>query len=79
MAYKVDLLLGLQEDLDKAFTPSLYLAMRQTTMGYPEDWPEKDATVKVCSCTDFVNSCVIYARNITSMTAFSALHVKNWL
>ena len=47
-AYKVDLMLGLCDDLARAFAPALYLGMSHPTYGYPEDWPEKAQTVKVC-------------------------------
>lgn len=49
MAYKVDMMMGLCDDLNRAFTPALYLGMRHTNFGYPEEWPEKAATVQVRS------------------------------
>ena len=33
-AYKVDMMLGLCDDLSRAFQPGLYLGMRHTVYGY---------------------------------------------
>jgi len=45
-AYKIDLMLGLCDDLARAFAPALYLAMNHTPYGHPGDWPEKAQTVQ---------------------------------
>jgi len=46
MTLAVEECLGLAEDLAAAWKPSLYLGMRHTVYGYPEDWPEKAEKVK---------------------------------
>merc|ERR1712194_957010 len=45
---EVEEMIGLVEDFERAFQPCLYLAMRPSMYGYPDDWPaeEKAATVK---------------------------------
>jgi glutathione S-transferase len=43
---KIEEMLGISDDLQRAFTPALYMGMAHTQYGYPQDWPEKDATVK---------------------------------
>eukprot|EP00294_Goniomonas_avonlea_P009346 CAMPEP_0114539588 /NCGR_PEP_ID=MMETSP0114-20121206/316_1 /TAXON_ID=31324 /ORGANISM="Goniomonas sp, Strain m" /LENGTH=229 /DNA_ID=CAMNT_0001723697 /DNA_START=48 /DNA_END=737 /DNA_ORIENTATION=- len=46
---KVESVLGLAGDFDRAFTPCLYVAMRPTMFGYPEDYaktPEGQATIQ---------------------------------
>lgn len=46
--YQIDEMLGLCDDLERAWSPCRYVAMRPTTFGHPDDWPmnEKAATVK---------------------------------
>mmetsp|Transcript_37770 Transcript_37770/g.52446 ORF Transcript_37770/g.52446 Transcript_37770/m.52446 type:complete len:222 (-) Transcript_37770:159-824(-) len=45
--YAVEEALGLLDDFSKQWVPALYLGMgRHTSFGHPEEWPEKDATVK---------------------------------
>lgn len=47
---KIDEVIGLVDDLSKAWSPSLYVSMRPENFGYPksDEWPkeEKDAVVK---------------------------------
>lgn len=44
---KIEEMLGLADDLQRAWTPALYMGMgRHTSYGYPSEWPDKDATVK---------------------------------
>jgi len=46
--YKIEEILGLVDDLRRAWTPALYMSMRPETFGYPSDWAkdEKEAKVK---------------------------------
>jgi glutathione S-transferase len=41
-ALHIDEVCGLQEDLAKALTPSMYIGMRPHLFGYPEDLPEEE-------------------------------------
>lgn len=44
---KIEEMLGLSDDLQRAWSPCLYLGMgRHTTYGYPQEWPEKAVVVK---------------------------------
>lgn len=44
---KVEEMCGLSDDMARSFAPALYLGMgRHTSMGHPEDWPQKDEVVK---------------------------------
>ncbi|CAK9082781.1 unnamed protein product [Durusdinium trenchii] len=44
---EIEELIGLSEDMARAWAPALYMGMgRHTSYGYPEDWPQKHATVK---------------------------------
>ncbi|CAJ1333042.1 unnamed protein product [Effrenium voratum] len=43
---EIEEVLGLSDDMTKAWQPALYLGMRHMIYGYPEEWPEKEATVK---------------------------------
>lgn len=45
-ALAVDEAIGLLLDFSRAWQPSLYIGMRHTMYGYPEEWPEKAAKVK---------------------------------
>ena len=45
--YDVDEMIGLVDDLAKAWMPGLYMGMRPSTFGYPEDWPEEQKKAKV--------------------------------
>eukprot|EP00931_Biecheleriopsis_adriatica_P000178 TRINITY_DN100186_c0_g1_i1.p1 TRINITY_DN100186_c0_g1~~TRINITY_DN100186_c0_g1_i1.p1 ORF type:complete len:252 (+),score=53.93 TRINITY_DN100186_c0_g1_i1:61-816(+) len=52
---KIEEMLGVSDDLHRAFMPGLYLGMgRHTSFGYPKDWPEKAEVVKKVRET-FVN------------------------
>lgn len=44
--FVVEEALGLVDDLQKAWSPSLYLGLRHTAFGYPEEWTEKASTVE---------------------------------
>lgn len=46
--YKVESVLGLVNDLNRAWQPSLYIGMRPQNYGYPpkDEWPEADATIE---------------------------------
>jgi glutathione S-transferase len=48
LAYDIDEMLGLCDDLQRAWTPCVYVGMRPSTYGHPEDWPkeQKDAAVR---------------------------------
>lgn len=45
---KIEDMLGVSDDLQRAWTPSLYMGMGDAhkNFGHPEEWPEKEATVK---------------------------------
>merc|ERR550525_425686 len=44
---EVEEVLGLADDLTRAWQPALYMGMgKHPTYGHPEEWPEKEATVK---------------------------------
>jgi len=44
---QVEEVIGLANDLQRAWTPCLYIAMgRHTAYGHPAEWPEKDAVIK---------------------------------
>lgn len=44
---KIEEMLGVSDDLNRAWVPALYMGMgRHTTYGYPQDWPEKTVVVK---------------------------------
>ena len=46
LCFKIDEMLGLSDDLARAWQPAMYIAMSHTTYGYPEEWADKAATVK---------------------------------
>jgi len=41
---RIEELIGLEEDLGKAVTPSMYIGMRPQMFGYPEDMPKEEKT-----------------------------------
>ena len=44
---EIEEVIGLSDDMAKAWQPGLYMGMgRHTMYGHPEDFPEKDACVK---------------------------------
>lgn len=44
---KIEEMLGLSDDINRAWSPALYMGMgRHTSFGHPAEWPEKDAVVK---------------------------------
>mmetsp|Transcript_38466 Transcript_38466/g.46414 ORF Transcript_38466/g.46414 Transcript_38466/m.46414 type:complete len:228 (-) Transcript_38466:410-1093(-) len=45
---EIEEMIGLCDDMQKSWQPALYIGMRHTTYGYPEDWnpDEKSAKVK---------------------------------
>jgi len=44
---KIEEMLGVSDDLHRAFMPGLYMGMgRHAQYGYPQDWPEKAEVVK---------------------------------
>mmetsp|Transcript_6192 Transcript_6192/g.10745 ORF Transcript_6192/g.10745 Transcript_6192/m.10745 type:complete len:223 (-) Transcript_6192:157-825(-) len=64
-AYKIDLMLGLCDDLVKGFIPSLYLGMRHTMFGYPEDWSGKAETVKAVREKFIKDSLPVHMEHLT--------------
>eukprot|EP00427_Karlodinium_veneficum_P012147 CAMPEP_0169066770 /NCGR_PEP_ID=MMETSP1015-20121227/3136_1 /TAXON_ID=342587 /ORGANISM="Karlodinium micrum, Strain CCMP2283" /LENGTH=253 /DNA_ID=CAMNT_0009125477 /DNA_START=150 /DNA_END=909 /DNA_ORIENTATION=+ len=42
----IEEMLGVSDDLQRAWSPALIMGMSHTVFGYPEEWPEKDTTVK---------------------------------
>jgi len=45
---EIEEVLGLSDDMAREWTPALYMGMgRHTKFGHPEDFPEKDAAVKM--------------------------------
>lgn len=43
---KVEEMIGLSDDLAKAWAPCLYVGMRHEMFGHPQEWPEKEEVVK---------------------------------
>jgi len=43
---KIEEMIGLCDDFEKAWTPCVYVSMRPAFLGYPADWPEDEKKAK---------------------------------
>lgn len=49
---RIEEMLGLADDLQRAFTPAIYVGMRPAYLGYPTDWPDAEKQAKVKALRD---------------------------